>query len=204
MPTIYDNKEKYLNHGLKTTMALSSRVDFCVGYFNLRCWNEVAKEVEALPGGEVYEGNDVHHRYCRLLVGMQKLPQDVLRENAYRDENWILDIAEANKMRKLLAQEFREQIIISPPTDRDEVTIRNLILQLKAGKVVVKLHLKGQLHAKLYLAHSTDSRVPIVRFLGSSNLTLAGLAKHGELSIDVMDKDTAAKHHLLSTNHITS
>jgi hypothetical protein len=30
-------------------------------------------------------------------------------------------------------------------------------------------------------------------FLGSSNLTLAGLAKQGELNIDVMDQDAANK-----------
>ncbi|MBE3084866.1 MAG: NgoFVII family restriction endonuclease, partial [Bacteroidetes bacterium] len=54
-------------------------------------------------------------------------------------------------------------------------------------------HLKHQLHAKLYLAISDDVRVPVVGFLGSSNLTLAGLSKQGELNIDVMDQDAASK-----------
>ena len=46
-------------------------------------------------------------------------------------------------------------------------------------KVVLKLHLRYPLHAKLYLAFSDDKRVPVVGFLGSSNLTLAGLSKQG-------------------------
>jgi superfamily II DNA or RNA helicase len=64
---------------------------------------------------------------------------------------------------------------------------------MKDKKVVVKLHLRYTLHAKLYLAYSNDKRVPVVGFLGSSNLTLAGLAKQGELNIDVLDQDAANK-----------
>ncbi|MBU0701342.1 NgoFVII family restriction endonuclease [bacterium] len=79
------------------------------------------------------------------------------------------------------------------PTERDEIYLRKLSTQLKEKKVVVKLHLRHQLHAKLYLAFSDDVRVPVVGFLGSSNLTLAGLSKQGELNIDVMDQDAASK-----------
>ena len=59
--------------------------------------------------------------------------------------------------------------------------------------MTVKLHLRYPLHAKLYLAYSNDKRVPIVGFLGSSNLTLAGLSKQGELNIDVLEQDAANK-----------
>lgn len=193
MPTIYDNKENYLNHGLKQTMAVSKRVDFCVGYFNLRRWNEVAKEVDGLPGAEIEEGDNTHHRYCRLLVGMQKLPQEIIREHFFRDENWTIDNQEVAKMRKRLAMEFREQLVIGPPSDQDENAIRTLARQLKEGKVVVKLHLRHLLHAKLYLAYSNHAVLPAMGFLGSSNLTLAGLSKQGELNIDVVDNLAAAK-----------
>lgn len=64
---------------------------------------------------------------------------------------------------------------------------------MKDKKVAVKLHLRYTLHAKLYLAYSEDKRVPVIGFLGSSNLTLAGLAKQGELNIDVLDQDAANK-----------
>ena len=64
---------------------------------------------------------------------------------------------------------------------------------MKDKKVAVKLHLRYTLHAKLYLAYSEDKRVPVVGFLGNSNLTLAGLAKQGELNIDVLDQDAANK-----------
>ena len=60
-------------------------------------------------------------------------------------------------------------------------------------KVVVKLRLSYPLHAKFYLAFSDDKRIPVVGFLGGSNLSLAGLSKQGELSVDVLEQDVANK-----------
>src|SRR5208282_3274273 len=49
------------------------------------------------------------------------------------------------------------------------------------------------LHAKLYLVHRTDPNNPTIGFLGSSNLTLSGLSKQGELNVDVLDHDACKK-----------
>jgi superfamily II DNA or RNA helicase len=193
MPKIYDNIENQLSSGLSDTLKLSKRGDFCVGYFNLRGWHEVADRIDSLTGMPVTENNDPFHRYCRLLVGMQKLPSEILRESFLRDDTYIIDQAEMLKLKKKLAYEFKEQLTIGTPTERDEIYLRKLSKQLKEKKVVVKLHLRHPLHAKLYLAYSDDARVPVIGFLGSSNLTLAGLSWQGELNIDVMDQDAAAK-----------
>lgn len=193
MPKIYDNIENHLTKGLNETLELSHRTDFCVGYFNLRGWKEVADKIDALPGTEVTEGNDDIHRICRLLVGMQKMPVDILKEYFSKDEDYVIDQAEAVKLKKRLALEFKEQLTIGTPTEADEKALRKLSQQMKDKKVVVKLHLRYTLHAKLYLAYSEDKRVPVVGFLGSSNLTLAGLAKQGELNVDVMEQDAANK-----------
>lgn len=74
MPRIYDNIENHLTKGLNETLELSLRTDFCVGYFNLRGWKEVAEKIDSLPGATVVEGKNDVHRMCRLLVGMQKMP----------------------------------------------------------------------------------------------------------------------------------
>lgn len=193
MPKIYDNIENPLTQGLNETLEVSQRTDFCVGYFNLRGWKEIADKIDSLSGSTVTEGEDDFHRICRLLVGMQKLPVDILRDYFKTDDDHILDQNEAVKLKKRLAQEFKDQLTIGIPSETDEKALRKLSQQLKDKKVVVKLHLRHSLHAKLYLAYSDDKRVPIVGFLGSSNLTLAGLVKQGELNIDVMDQDAAKK-----------
>lgn len=193
MPKIYDNIDNHLSKGLNDTLEVSNRTDFCVGYFNLRGWKEVADKIDNLAGAIVVEGKDDVHRTCRLLVGMQKMPIDILREYFSKDEGHIIDQAQVVKLKKRLAQEFKDQLAIGAPTEDDESALRKLSRQMKERKVVVKLHLRYTLHAKLYLAYSDDKRVPVVGFLGSSNLTLAGLAKQGELNIDVMEQDAAAK-----------
>lgn len=193
MPKIYDNIENHLTKGLNETLKLSSRADFCVGYFNLRGWGEIADRIESLTGNYVQEGEEKVYRYCRLLVGMQRLPFDLLQEAYNRDDSYLLDQAEALRLKKRLAMEFREQLTVGTPDDTAEKYLRILSRQLKDKKVVVRLHLSHPLHAKLYLAYSEDSRVPIIGFLGSSNLTMSGLLKQGELNVDVLEQDAAYK-----------
>ncbi len=193
MPKIYDNIENRLSKGLSETLDLSKRCDFCVGYFNLRGWHEVADKIDSLEGISVTENGDQIQRYCRLLVGMQKLPDEILRDSFLQGDSYLIDQAEMLRLKKKLASDFKEQLTIGIPSERDEIYLRKLSVQLKEKKVVVKLHLRHSLHAKLYLAYSDDIRVPVLGFLGSSNLTLAGLSKQGELNIDVMDQDASSK-----------
>jgi len=193
MPKIYDNINNYLSNGLGEILNVSKRCDFCVGYFNLRGWHEVADKIDTLEGMDVYENEKQIKRYCRLLVGMQRLPGDILKDSYLYDENYLIDRSEIIKLKKKLAYEFKEQLTMGAPSERDEIYLRKLSAQLKEKKVVVKLHLRHCLHAKLYLAYSDDVRAPVVGFLGSSNLTLAGLSKQGELNIDVIEQDAATK-----------
>jgi len=186
MPRIFDNIEDDLLPALRQTLEISARSDFCVGYFNLRGWKSIDELIEKWAGGTGQQ--------CRLLVGMQRLPQEDLRE-AYSllpREDQMSNQA-VIRLKRRLAEEFRAQLTIGAPTDADESGLRRLSAQLKAGQVVVKLHLRHTLHAKLYLCFRTDPNNPITGFLGSSNLTLSGLSKQGELNVDVLDHDATHK-----------
>ncbi|MFN4261782.1 MAG: helicase-related protein [Gemmataceae bacterium] len=186
MPRIFDNIDQSLLPALRETLALSQRADFCVGYFNLRGWRQVDELVEAWPGGDGH--------CCRLLVGMQQMPQDQLRSalSLLRGEEEI-DQATAIVLKRKLAQDFRDQLTIGIPTNADEAGLRRVAAQITANKLVVKLYLRHPLHAKLYLHFRPDPLNPTIGYLGSSNLTFAGLAKQGELNIDVLDHDACNK-----------
>jgi superfamily II DNA or RNA helicase len=192
MPKIYDNIENHLTKGLNECLEHSLRTDFCVGYFNLRGWKQVTDKIDLLSGAPVLEKEESVHRICRLLVGMQQMPQDVLHHYSKHGEDYFIDQAEALRLKKKLAESFKHQLTIGVPTEADERALRKLSSQMKEEKVVVKLHLRHPLHAKLYLCHLKE-RQRVEGFVGSSNLTLAGLAKQGELNVDVLEQDAAAK-----------
>lgn len=188
MPRIFDNIDLPLLPTLRETLKLSNRADFCVGYFNLRGWQRIDNLIEQYTGGD--------GACCRLLIGMQSLPEDEVRATfTLGNSNHRIDNSAILRLRKRMASEFRKQLTIGVPTNKDEAGLRRLSAQIKAKKLTIKLFLRHPLHAKLYLIHRQDPNTPTVGFLGSSNLTLPGLASQGELNVDVLDHDACNKLH---------
>ena len=187
MPRIFDNLAagSSLLPALHETMALSTRADFCVGYFNLRGWGGLASCVDNWGPDD---------GPCRVLIGMQRLPHEELKDAlSLADRSPGMDNRTAHRLRLQLAEQLRQQLTIGAPNNADEQTLRRLGAQLRAGRVAVKLFLRHPLHAKLYLLYRDDPINPIVGYLGSSNLTFSGLAGQGELNVDVLDHDATLK-----------
>lgn len=157
MPRIFDNIESALLPALEQTLLVSQRADFCVGYFNLRGWKSIDACVEQWPGGPDHQ--------CRLLVGMQRLPSDELRQclSLVRADEPI-DNQTAIGLKRKLAGEFRNQLALGAPSDADEAGLRRLASQLKSGKLAVKLFMRHTLHAKLYLCFRDDFNNPRVGY----------------------------------------
>ena len=194
MARIYDNIEMKFTEGLQgiITNVGVKRVDFCVGYFNLRGWNIVVDQVDTLTGDFVYEDNKRIFRKCRLLIGMHQ-PSDELIRQLYTEQQ-LPDANYVSQCKLAIAHDFRRQLQLGFPTKQDEFTLRRLSAQMKDEKVCVKLYLREPLHAKLYLAHRPDDNFnKIQAIMGSSNLTYSGLTKQGELNAEFGDSDSAEK-----------
>src|SRR5262249_60112609 len=126
-----DNIELGLLPALRGTLVLSERSDFCVGYFNLRGWKAIDDLVEKWPGGQ--------GRQCRLLVGMQRLPQDDLRTAlSLTHDDGQLDNQTALRLKRKLAEEFRDQLTIGAPTNADEAGVGRRASQNKKDNTAGK------------------------------------------------------------------
>ena len=194
MARIYDNIENKFAEGLQgiITNVGVKRVDFCVGYFNLRGWNLVVEQVDSLVGDYIYEDDKRVFRKCRLLIGMHRPAEELIRQ--LYTERTLPDANYVSQCKLEIARDFRRQLQLGLPTKQDEFTLRRLSAQMKDEKVCVKLYLREPLHAKLYLAHRPDDNFnKIQAIMGSSNLTYSGLTKQGELDAEFGDSDSAEK-----------
>ena len=186
MPRIFDNISDSLLTALTNTLQSSERADFCVGYFNLRGWKLLQDKVDHWTGAE--------DNRCRILVGMQRAPQEELRRLfSFSQDADSVDQQKVIREKRQIIEEFHRQLMVGAPTNVDEQGLRNLVQQLKTKKVVVKLFLRNPLHAKLYLLHRKDYNTPTMAFLGSSNLTFSGLFHQGELNTEISDYDACQK-----------
>ncbi|HIL58885.1 MAG TPA: NgoFVII family restriction endonuclease [Rhodothermales bacterium] len=185
MPRIFDNIEERLLPALQHTLTESVRADLCVGYFNLRGWSELCDHVNHFAGED--------DKVCRVLVGMHRSESDELRRALRFGDAERLDNGVASRLKKELAQEFRDQLVWGAPSNEDERVLQRLATQIREGRVRVKLFLRHTLHAKLYLCFPNTFNQPAIGFLGSSNLTFSGLSHQGELNVDVKDDDACRK-----------
>ena len=106
MPIIFDNMQTPLLPELRNILDGAIRADFCVGYVNLRGWRSLEDKIEQFAG--------TADARCRLLVGMQKLPQDELHTllSFSNTENKV-DLGEVNRIKRKYVEEFRSQLSFS-------------------------------------------------------------------------------------------
>jgi superfamily II DNA or RNA helicase len=128
---------------------------------------------------------------------MAARPDQLVRE-VYRlkrdDEDDRITNKEAGQLRVAVLTDFREQLLVGAPTDVQEKVLRQFRDQLAHSRVRVKFFARYPLHAKLYLGHLKSGQlIPLMGFLGSSNLTFSGLIGQGELNVDVPDEDGTTK-----------
>jgi hypothetical protein len=120
MPQIFDNIELKLIQGLHRALPAATACSFCVGYLNLRGWDQLADLVEDLQGG------DEDHA-CRVLVGMHRPPEEEMKALA--------------RLKRRITESFKGQLEFGVPSAQAEAALRRLASQLRARKVFLKAFL---------------------------------------------------------------
>ena len=191
MTTLFDNIDEELGDRLVETLKVSHRLDAAVGYFNLRGWSGLADALdEKLPGIEpaarILVGMTLSDQHDRVIGHLQsKLEGD--------DSEPEIDGSVAKSRRDLAIHRFRQQLMRGIPSEKDRIALQRMRRHLSDGLLQVKLFTRRPMHAKAYICHRDDVATPIIGYVGSSNLTLAGLKHQYELNVDVLDGDASKK-----------
>lgn len=187
MSKLVDNDTVELRTALGAAMLYSKAVDICVGYFNIRGWNQVSGSLQGLR-------DKSSESVVRLLIGMaipertseQKALEAAFRTGSAEDD---VDYKIARQRALDAVQDFSEQLTWGLPNEIAGKSIRGLLADLKSGLVKVKFAARRRLHAKLYLCHMDGGAPGFTAFVGSSNFTSSGLQGSGELNLEETDRE---------------
>jgi hypothetical protein len=198
VPNIYDNLNDATRLGpaLQESLTEFDTVDIATGYIDLRGWSDMA-DILALRAAPA-EGQSPH---ARVLVGMVAPADSKQLLDSLQDEvqlpkygSDVPDRARALARRDQLVAHLRTQLMRGLATASGQATLQTLKQQLNDGVVAMKVFTEKPLHGKTYIFHAPGKK-PLSRwgYVGSSNLTGAGLHRNLELNIDVSDSDATLK-----------
>jgi len=197
VPNIYDNitDETRLGLALRDSLSDFDAVDVATGYIDLRGWSSMADILDTKPAP------DGARATARVLVGMvapsdsQQLLdslQDQVQPPEYGAD--IHDRERALARRDQLVAHLRNQLMRGLATTEGQATLQTLKRQLRDGVVAMKVFTEKPLHGKTYIFHAPNKKHGSRwAYVGSSNLTGAGLHRNLELNIDVQDSDATSK-----------
>ncbi|HOB06423.1 MAG TPA: phospholipase D-like domain-containing protein, partial [Propionibacteriaceae bacterium] len=197
MPNIFDNltDSTRLGPALRDSLDEFDSVDVATGYIDLRGWSNLA---DVLDEKSITEAG---RPTARVLVGMvapadsQQL-LDMLQDDVQPPEygSDIHDLERAIARRDQLVAHLRTQLMRGLATREGQQTLQTLKRQLEEGAVAMKVFTEKPLHGKTYIFHAPEKKHGSRwGYVGSSNLTGAGLNRNLELNIDVQDSDATAK-----------
>ena len=199
MPNIFDNlkAESSIGPALQGALTNFDSCDVATGYLDLRGWGSFADIIEAKsaarqpgdpPIGRVLVGMVMPAESALMLSALQ----DVVQPPPYGSD--INDMGKALAAKEQLVKHLRTQLMRGLPSTTEQETLRQLKAQLQSGAVEMKVFTSAPLHGKTYIFHAPGNAFSDRRaYVGSSNLTNAGLFKNLELNIDVTDGDASRK-----------
>ena len=198
MPNIFDNitDDTRLGLALRESLQEFDTVDCATGYLDLRGWSSFADLLDGKPT-PAPNGRPT----ARILVGMvapsdSEQLLDLLQEQVQPPEygSDIHDRERALARRDQLVKHLRTQLMRGLATTQGQTTLQTLKRQLGDGTVAMKVFTEKPLHGKTYIFHTPGKKHGSRwAYVGSSNLTGAGLHNNLELNIDVQDSDATHK-----------
>ncbi|MGC8776071.1 MAG: helicase-related protein [Minisyncoccia bacterium] len=183
---IFDNKKHKLRDAIKLELKKAKSADFVVGWFFITGLREFQKEIDGLEKLRILAGARTNKATAEIMMLSEKYEravQQALEKNKY------LNPATIQKILNNEAEEICKHLSAIQPSQENIDFIKWLFKKLQQKKIEIRIYPKETLHAKLYLIHSLKKKNEGVAFVGSSNLSLSGVALNTELNIALEDKE---------------
>ena len=173
---------------LRETLNLADRADFCVGYFNLRGWKQLDSLRRAMGGRR-------RATAAGCSSGCSACPQDELRaalslvksRRRHRQPDGPPPEEEARRGVPRPAHGRR------PDRTKTRPACAGWPPRSRPGRSSSSCSFATRCTPSSICSSGPIPINPNVGYLGSSNLTFAGLSHQGELNVDVLDHDACSK-----------
>lgn len=180
---IIDNRTVSLLDTIKTILPTSESAKFAVGYFFLSGLEAVAQELANIREVRLLIGNTTSRETIEQIAeGYRRLAEvsERVEALAYPQRTHILHMVDET------ARNVGDTLAVMDQTDQAEALVSTLIQLIVEGRLHVRVYTRGRLHSKAYIFDYPPGRHEHgIAIVGSSNLTLSGIAHNTELNIVV-------------------
>lgn len=184
---VFDNRESKLLPELKKQLRDSKSADFVVGWFFLTGLRELQDEIKKLDKLRILAGSRTNQATAEIMMLADQYEELVAKR--LEDQHFLSD----TKIQEILDSESKaitKSISAIKPIKENIEFIKWFCNKLREGKIEIHIYPNETLHAKLYLLHQNKAQG--TAFVGSSNLSLSGLALNTELNVLLPEKENYA------------
>ena len=196
---VIDNRHTLLPDQVSEFLDSTDTARFSVGYLFLAGLAPVVAKLSRLKELRLLIGNTSNRETVEQLAeGYRHL--ELTQEHAETQQYPKRPVL--RRMELEAADNVRSTLGLMDQTDESEEAIVTLLRMIEEGRLKVRVHTKGRLQARAYIFDfpgaltpdgGTNDRDRGVGIVGSSNLSLSGVAGDAELNVVVRGNDTHAQ-----------
>ncbi|MEB8328322.1 phospholipase D-like domain-containing protein [Flavobacteriaceae bacterium KMM 6897] len=185
MSSIIDNKkDNLLVTKVNTYLDKTVFSSMAVGYFYLSGFEAIREKLHKVKNLKLLIGSRTNNETIEQLVKGHKAPefiQRALKKEQRKSKSQNKDVVIHTKY------EYAKDLTFMEQNDDNQVGLSALWELIRDNRIEIRVYTKGFLHSKAYIFED-DGLGDGIAIVGSSNLSISGLANNTELNVELSHK----------------